>query len=451
MLVADSLRWDSVHAGGDHRLPYLARRAAAFHQARAAGCWTLPAHASMFTGLSPHEHGADSQTRQIQQVPTLAERMRFLGYRTHMVTANVATTDVFGLDRGFETLDRIWKLVPTHHKKVHEALVLVGKPRLRKKLFSKNFVMGKLSEDLDASKVWLQSTANDVLDRARQLVEADNARGEGSFVFLNLMETHFPYHVADTFEFSADGILGKLREVISLYHLVNQTWLTTAEQHIRPDMLALLRRRQRLAWERLAPKIDAFVEEMREKHDTTVIFSADHGDNFGEQDWLYHFSNVTDAGNRVPLFVLPHDRDVPGDVDVPVSMRDLFGTVLREAGDRDPSLLSLLEQPHRSTPVLESFWYNNNGKTLPQFKYNQYAFVAGNMRYVHRKDRWFAAPATKGDEPEAPFVALDPGVNPLLEGVDVPERMAELRPHFADFVAFSERVLQKKDEHREAA
>ena len=61
----------------------ISARAIAFHQARAAGCWTLPATASVFTGLLPHEHGATTHTRRLRaDVPTLAERMKQLGYAT---------------------------------------------------------------------------------------------------------------------------------------------------------------------------------------------------------------------------------------------------------------------------------------------------------------------------------------------------------------------------------
>jgi hypothetical protein len=450
LLVADSLRWDTVHTG-EPGLPYLGRRGLRFDQARSGGCWTLPATASMFTGLSPHEHGADAQTRSINQAPTLAERMNQLGLSTHMVTANVATTDIFGLDRGFDTLDRVWKLVDARaHRRIHEALVLAGKPRLRKKVLSKDFVMGKMSEDLEASKVWLQSTADTVFDRTRQLLAENARKNQRGFFFLNLMESHFPYHISDAFECSADTLLGQLRELYSLYHLVNQTWLTTDRQHIAPDMLELLRRRQRLAWERLAPRIDAFVKELREEHDATVVFCADHGDNFGEQGWLYHFSNVTDAGNRVPLYILPNDRDLARVSEAPVSARDVFGTLLRAAGDADPTLISLLDtSSDRSLPVLESFWYNNNGKTLPQFRYNQFAFVAGGMRYSNRGGRWFQAPATRGLGAEAPFIALDRGIDPLQERVDTADRLMRLRRSWHDFSAFSDELLTRK--HTRAA
>lgn len=451
LLVADSLRWDTVHRGATG-LPYLGSRGLRFDQARSGGCWTLPATASLFTGLSPHEHGADAQTRSINNAPTLAERMKHLGRSTHMVTANVATTDIFGLDRGFDTLDRVWKLVDARaHRRIHEALVLAGKPRLRKKLLSKNFVMGKMSEDLDASKVWLQSTAETVFDRTRQLMEENARKNQRGFFFLNLMESHFPYHIADAFECSADTLIGQLRELYSLYHLVNQTWLTNDRQYIAPDMMELLRRRQRLAWERLAPRIDAFVQELREEHDATVVFCADHGDNFGEQGWLYHFSNVTDAGNRVPLYILPHDRDLGRTSEAPVSARDVFGTLLRASGDPDPTLISLLDaSSDRSLPVLESFWYNNNGKTLPQYRYNQFAFVAGGMRYANRHGRWSQAPATRGLASEAAFLELDPGVDPLQERLDTADRMLRLRRSWNDFSAFSEHILTRRPDRAAA-
>lgn len=443
LLVADSLRWDSVHAGDDHRLPYTASRAIRFDQARSGGCWTLPATASMFTGLMPHEHGATGQTRDIHQhVPRLPERLRSLGYRTHMVTANVVTTDIFGLSRGFETVDRIWHMVPARHKNLFGLLALIGKPRLRRMLLSKDLLLGRLSEDLQAAEVWLQSTMNAIFNRARVILRANESRGARTFLFLNLMESHFPYHIGDTFSTSAAGYWNKARELYSLYHLVNQTRLLGNKDYIRPDMLALLRRRQRRAWERMAPGLDAFVQEMREQHESLVIFASDHGDNFGEQGWQYHFSNVNDAGNRVPLFWLSPNGGAPRIEHRPVSARDIFGSVLRAAGDRDPALVSLPDEPWRSVPVMQSYWYNNRGRTHARFRYNQFAFVAGEQRYLYRSDRWYSAPITRQDEPEAAFRAMDEGIDPLREGVAEAERLAYLRGAFADFRTFSDRVMR---------
>ena len=442
-VVADSLRWDAVYARGDHRLPYTAARAVCFQQARSGGCWTLPATASLFTGLMPHEHGATEQTRGLRRdVPTLAERLTCLGYKTHMVTANVVTTNIFGLDRGFARLDRIWQLVPRRHQSALALLAMLGKPRLRQKMLSTDFLTGKLIDDLQAAGVWWQSTMQAVYQQTLDILARNSADGERTFLFLNLMETHFPYHVADTFTTSACDLWGKMREMYSLYHLVNQTWLTRDKQYISPDMLALLRQRQRLAWERMAPSLDAFLREIRERYEALVVFGADHGDNFGEQGWQYHFSNVTDAGNRVPLFWLPHDHDAARSEALPVSARDLFGAILRAAGDQDPGLISCVNEPDRSVPVMQSYWYNNRGRTLERFRYNQFAFVAGDQRFLYRHNRWYTAPMTQWDEPEADFVLLDSQVNPLYERVDTRTRRRYLQQVFTAYCAFADRVLR---------
>lgn len=446
VLVADSLRYDSVHAPGrrspllggplNNGLPYTSAHASRFTQARSGGCWTLPATASLFTGLMPHEHGADAQSRGLNpKVPTLAELLREQGYSTHQITANVATTEIFGLDRGFDEMKRIWDVVPAHHKKIHEALVLVGKPRLRKKILSKDFVAGKLSEDLEASKVWLQRTCDDVLNEARATIRRNQDRGKGSFLFLNLMETHFPYHIAPTFETLSEGIWGKLREIVSLYHLVNQTWLIKGESPIRQDMLELLRDRQRKAWELLAPTVDEFVRELHEGGDNLVVFGSDHGDCFGEQGWMYHFSNVADGGNRVPLYWLSPGQSEAVTVDTPVSARDLFHGVLSEAGN-PAGLFHPVHDPHRSFPTMQSSWYNNQGKTLSKFKYNQICFLESGNRWLYRRGEWLAAPpATENGEDT--FQPLPGGVNPLEETVIPLERRRHLQQVLADFQAFS--------------
>lgn len=176
---------------------------------------------------------------------------------------------------------------------------------------------------------------------------------------------------------------------------------------------------------------------MRERYHALVVFASDHGDNFGEQGWQYHFSNVNDAGTRVPLLWLWHDRDEVGDIEVPISTRDLYGSLLRAAGDLDPALFSITDTPDRSTTVMQSYWYNNRGRTRPCFRYNQFAFIAGSQRYLHRHDRWFSAPITCRHDPEVTFEPLDRGVNPLRESLDMPERLAYIHQAFDAYCAFA--------------
>lgn len=438
LIVADSLRHDSVYSG-PVGMPYVESRAIRYMQARSGGCWTLPSTASLFSGLVPHEHGATAQTRAIRNdVPTLAEGMLAAGYRTHQATANAVTTDLFGLNRGFEDIRSIWNLVKPRYRLMDQLLVLAGKPRLRRKLFSKDFIMGKMAGDFSVAKVWMQSTCQDVFGQARQILAENEAKNQRTFLFLNIMETHFPYHIGPEFKLLSKGAMQKMRELAGLYHLANQTWLTTGKEHIRQDMLDILRRRQRLAWEFLAPQLDAFLQEIHEQTGNAVVFCSDHGDNFGDQGWLYHFSNVTDGGNRVPLFWLPHDDRPAAQIETPVSTRDIYTTLLGLVG-RPEGRPILLDDPQDSIPLMSSFWYNNNGRTLPQYRHNQLAFLENGMRYRLLGERWSAAPP-QVEGPEATFAPLPADVNPIQDAVSDPTRRAQLTKYLADFHSFSEKL-----------
>ena len=445
-VVADSLRYDSVVADDrpHHGIPYTAEHGTSFTQARSSGSWTLPATASFFTGLLPHEHGATSQTRMIgESLPTLAERMQQQGYKTIQVTANPVTTHIFGLDRGFDRVDRIWKLSERRHSAIQSALAFMSKARLRKKLVAdtEDFVMGRMSDDLQALRSWMQSNAAEQFDRTRQTIEEYNAQGHPVFIFVNLMETHFPYHIDQTFETSQEELVDQLRELWALFHYVNQTRLISKKDYVAPDMLEVLRRRQQTAWSRLAPQLDEFVREMHEDTGNLVMFISDHGDNFGEQGWQYHFSNVTDAGNRVPLYILEPGQEDGREIDERVSLRDLYGTILKRSGDQGDDLIDILDEPERSESVLESYWYNRDGKTLDKYRFNQFAFVNDDEKFVRRNNEWLCSQIANG-APETTFKPLPTDTNPIEE-LDLPsERKSYLRDRFHEYEAFSKNVLE---------
>lgn len=440
ILIADSLRYDSVFQAQGTGLDYVEKNAVTFTEARSSGCWTLPATAGLFTGMLPHEHGATAQTRGIlKDIPTLAEQMKAAGYATYQITANIATTDIFGLERGFDEVRRIWKFVDPKFSMLQQLIVLLGKPRLRNKIISKDFIMRKMSEDLEMAKTWLQNTHHDVMNMARQVLKENEAKGKPTFLFLNLMETHFPYHIAPTFKLSGDGIFGKINEVISLYNLVNQTFIIKGEPNIKPKAFTLLRQRQQKAWQAIANDIDSFCQELHQGTDNLVVFGADHGENFGESGWAYHFSNITDAGNKVPFFWLDNESSTPRTETMTVSTRDLYHTLCQRisAANNGPNLLS---SPERSCPILSSYWYNNHGKTHPNYKYNQIAFLHEKQRFLKRNELWYSAPLRTEDGSEPQYIVYPKNVNPLHELVPDNERKKIMLSEHQKFEAFSSKI-----------
>jgi Flp pilus assembly protein TadD len=111
LVTIDTLRADRLGAyGAAHPTPALdalASRGARFSRAYSHAVMTLPAHASLLTGLVPPRHGlrTNGSTRLSPGIETVAERLRLIGYRTGAFVAAFVLDRRFGLDQGFDTYD----------------------------------------------------------------------------------------------------------------------------------------------------------------------------------------------------------------------------------------------------------------------------------------------------------------------------------------------------------
>lgn len=116
LISVDTLRADhlSVYGYGVPTAPNLeawvrAAGATVLPAAIAAAPWTLPAHASMFTGLDPHVHGVQFPDQKLAiENETLAEQFRKAGYRTLALTGGGYLDTRFGLGQGFDRY-RAWR------------------------------------------------------------------------------------------------------------------------------------------------------------------------------------------------------------------------------------------------------------------------------------------------------------------------------------------------------
>ena len=149
-------------------LDALAAGGTLFEQAYSSAPMTLPAHASMLTGLDPPEHGArvNGEHRLGEGIPTLAELLRERGYRTGAFVAAFVLDSKFGLDRGFETYDD--DLTGAHEQEVPEAL--------------SRYRPGHLVTD--AALGWLRGVTD----------EEAGARERPFFAWVHLYDPHYAYH-----------------------------------------------------------------------------------------------------------------------------------------------------------------------------------------------------------------------------------------------------------------
>ena len=102
--------WDTVradHVGLPHTPTWneLSERSTVFTEARSPAPITLPAHASIMTGVNPPEHGArDNGTWPMSDaLPTLAETLRGAGWSTAAFVSASVLDSRYGIARGFST------------------------------------------------------------------------------------------------------------------------------------------------------------------------------------------------------------------------------------------------------------------------------------------------------------------------------------------------------------
>ncbi|MEO8670384.1 MAG: sulfatase-like hydrolase/transferase [Tahibacter sp.] len=112
LITLDTVRADHLgcYGAGEADTPTLDRLAhggVRFDRAYSSAPLTLPAHASLMTGLQPLTHGLTDNGMRASRFPvdTLAERVREAGYDTAAFVAAFVLHSTHGLDRGFNHYD----------------------------------------------------------------------------------------------------------------------------------------------------------------------------------------------------------------------------------------------------------------------------------------------------------------------------------------------------------
>jgi arylsulfatase A-like enzyme len=345
-VVMDTVRKDHLSCYGYERettpgLEAFAEEAAIFEQAVAPAPWTLPSHASMFTGLYPGEHNATQENPYLEGHPTLAESLS--DHRSSCYSSNAWITPYTHLTDGFDSQDNFFEVMPGD---------LLSGPLARAwKTMNDN-------ERLRQAADWLVNAGNEiheylasgegadsktpaVIDRTIEFIDSTE---EPYFSFINLMDAHLPYHPPDEHrELFAPG-------VDSTQVCQNSKEYNSGARDISEAEWTSIRGLYDAEIHHVDAQLHRLFEWMRangEWEDTLVVVCADHGELHGEHGLYGHEFAVYDPIVNVPLMVKHPDLDA-GRRDEQVELVDLYHTVLDHADaqgkgvplDPDRSLLS---------------------------------------------------------------------------------------------------------------
>ncbi|HEY7113433.1 MAG TPA: sulfatase-like hydrolase/transferase [Thermoanaerobaculia bacterium] len=266
LIVFDTTRHDAVGFGGciDPSTPHLdaiLARAWKAPRAYAAASWTIPSMASLLTGRVPavQEDADGSPLGIVANMPTLADDFRRAGWSTAAFVANPTLRRENGFASGFDVF------FTTPHEGA--SITLPGRETMRR------------------VPAWLAAH-----------------RGEPFFAWIHLMDPHDPYTPYDRprgktpFDPDYTGpIVGDE---------VNRLQLGDPPPPSRADvrhLVALYHDEVRLADAEIAKLWDA--QPAVEKERWTIVFTSDHGEEFGEHGGWKHGPALFEETLRVPLAI----------------------------------------------------------------------------------------------------------------------------------------------------
>lgn len=313
-IILDTVRADELGLHGYQRpttpnIDAFAKSGVSFDAAFSTAPWTLPSHASMFTGRYPPNLVTDYKVPLDQRDSTLAEVLLRRGYATAGIVGNVWYTSwESGLQRGFNSYQDYQRSFEQVLKTTH-----LGRTEISDQLFRsrtlrdvKGAVGGFGFVEVPRPQP-APNTAKYVTDRFLDW-HAERTNERPWFAFLNYFDAHDPY-------------------------LPLEPW---ASRFAPAGGESTPRDRYDAELAYLDSHLGRLFEELQRRRgfeNTIVVLTADHGEHFGERRQLGHFNSIYMPLLWVPLIVR-YDGRLPQGARIAreISLRDVPATILDLAG-----------------------------------------------------------------------------------------------------------------------
>lgn len=329
LIVLDTARADAFEPYGAARgttpaVAQLSSSGRAVQRAYAPSNWTMPSHASMFTGLLPRAAGlsllpgasaANVGLVLDQHIDRLLPNvLRKNGYETLGASTNFWVSKHAGFDAGFDEFRDL----------TGKRLALMTEQGLRARL---RWYAQALLANIDDGITAVDGVIQQWLER----------KTAPFFWFINLIECHSPY--LPPRPYNDLGPIARLRAAQDArrYQGLVGVWKACATGIMPPDEAM---ERMRHLYLRSISLMDAWLGRLCERlerngvlDDTLIVITSDHGENFGEGNLFGHAVSLDDRLIRVPLVLAgPGAHAVP---DALTSLADLPAIIAGAVGIED--------------------------------------------------------------------------------------------------------------------
>ncbi|MFB6176227.1 MAG: sulfatase-like hydrolase/transferase [Halobaculum sp.] len=304
LLVLDTVRKDVF----DERATGIRERSSvSFDRAYAPSSWTVPSHASMFTGRLPHDHGVHAHNPSYDGLSVGDTFLSEIPHRPVAASANSFLSERFGFGGWFEEFTHLHgneELLPggVDTAEFMEETDAAGLSRYVSYLRTAAAESALVPSLVNAAYLKLNNAA---LGRpvprfgdygARATLRAGRRRAVGEepfFLFLNVVDAHAPHEVLRSYDTDVP------KSWTSREHDVWDVNVRGPDQF--PEYLDRFTELYGCAVEYLDRRVCQFLDRLREGTDreTTVIVTADHGEELGR-------SSERTLGHKIPSAAVTH-------------------------------------------------------------------------------------------------------------------------------------------------
>jgi arylsulfatase A-like enzyme len=365
LIILDTHRADRLGTYGYGRntspnLDAFASSSIVFDKAIAPAQWTIPSHASMFTGLPPSTHRVTQANSVLDdQFTTFADILGAAGYTTVGFCNNPLVGLIHNdIRKGFDTFynysgtypniprnfpdsslfpyDRIWDKITTLFRKVVDPI---------QNQFATNSELLQRATHPFFVPLWSRfvhfkgHTAHSIHDVTHFLHDRVEKPPKSPYLlFFNLMETHLPFippkEYVSKFAPSMQGE-PRAKTFMRLFNNMAMHWLIPIKKPFTPLEAQTISEMYDAEVAYQDHLLGELMEQLNNpviRDHSLVIITADHGEMLGEHQFMGHGFGVYKELIHVPLFIRLPGQQEGWRVNDLISTTRLFHTILDTAG-----------------------------------------------------------------------------------------------------------------------